>query len=595
MIRPIFVYTTIISTIVYLLITSCAQTTSLVGGLKDTIPPVIVQCVPANFSTNYSKSYLKASIKFNEYIQLKDINKEFVISPPMLEKPDLKLSGKKLLIELKDSLLPNTTYTLSFGSALADLNEGNVLKDFQYVISTGGVVDSLSVSGKIKNAFTLESQPKVFVMLYDNLNDSAPYLQKPAFVAQSDTGGAFSINYIRPGKYRVFALDDPNNNKRYDMPNERIAFNDSSIVPSAKRYTLLDSITKDSVVKREYIAFSPSDMLLMMFNEDNVKQFLTTSLRENNHKCSFIFKRRLLGDSLTFTPLNFSPKTDWKYEERSAGKDTINFWITDSTVYQQDTLRLLVKYLVTDSLGALKLKSDSIRLTVSKKVEKAPVRQRRDREEVKPEVISKLQFKYNISSRMPLNGKLIMEFENPIAKYDIKNIQLTIPADSLNKNQNYKFLPDSSSTRKFVLTTKWKEKMNYNLLILPGSFTDIYGNANDTIDIGFSVSAENETSNIKLKLLGETGALIVQLVRGKDEIVRQIFVDGDKLTKPIMFDYIATGKYKIKLIFDANKNQRWDTGDYLKKTQPEKVMYTPNIIEIKAGMDQELEWTPSKK
>jgi len=241
--------------IMALLLNACAQVVPLSGGEKDIEPPKEIQSVPSNQSINFSTKTI--SIGFNEYIRLQNLASQLIVSPLMDKTPEISLHGKKVIIKIKSQLLPNTTYSINFGSAIADITENNKIPNYKYVFSTGSHIDSLSISGHVVNAFNLKEEDKVYVLLYDNFEDSIPLKKMPRYVAITNKKGAFTITNIAKGKYKLFALKDINSNYIYDLPNEQIAFKSDTLV--------LDS--------------SLTGNIIYLFKENNDLQYLTTSPR----------------------------------------------------------------------------------------------------------------------------------------------------------------------------------------------------------------------------------------------------------------------------------------------------------------------------
>jgi hypothetical protein len=379
--KPVLLYITAFLSVVY----GCAKVGSPTGGIKDVTPPEIIESKPANYSTDFNSK--KIEITFDEYIQLKNIQQELLTSPPLKEKPENRLMGKSLVVDLNNELKENTTYTLNFGNAIADNNEGNVLANYEFVFSTGDHVDSMSVTGKLVNAFNLKpEEDPVFIMLYENLTDSAPYIDIPSFIGKTNKDGSFAVNNIKADTLRIFALKDANSNLLFDASNENIAFIDSSFILSPEliettlyyladsllpadsidedlklRGFVIDSISGDTVKVEEKLKYA-LHVNLYLFQEENIYQYLTTKEREAREKLIFEFKRPLY-DSLEIVPLNFTRGNEWFIKEKSAANDTIVYWIKDSLIINTDTLSLQLKYTVVDTLNNFVTKVDTVKLT----------------------------------------------------------------------------------------------------------------------------------------------------------------------------------------------------------------------------------------
>ena len=363
---------------------NCAKVGSPSGGAKDEDPPKILESDPENYSTEFSSK--KIEITFDEFIQLKSLHSELITSPPLEEIPETKLKGKSLIIELNNELKDNTTYTLNFGNAIVDNNEGNPIPNFEYVFSTGDHVDSLSVTGELVNAFNLQpEEDPVYIMLYDNLSDSAPYLEIPAFIGKTGKDGTFALNNIKRDAFKIFALKDANSNLLFDQNSENIAFIDTSLILDPKliettNFYLADSlITTDSIAADSLLpgfiidSITGDTMMLEMklkyalhvnlflFEEENKFQYLTGKERKTREKIMFTFKHPLY-DSLLIKPLNFTYYDNWFIEEKSANNDTVICWIRDTLTSNMDTISLQLRYTIIDSLKNFITQIDTINL-----------------------------------------------------------------------------------------------------------------------------------------------------------------------------------------------------------------------------------------
>ncbi len=622
----------IIIPVIFLLaaVISCARIGTPTGGPKDVTPPKVVLSEPQNYSTNYSGKEI--NIEFNEFIQLKSINQEFIVSPPQKDKPVIVQKGKRVVVQLRGDLADSTTYTLNFGNAIADYNEGNPLPGYEFVFSTGPVLDSLSVKGRVLKAFDLTpDKDGELVMLYKNLNDSAPHTMVPAYITKTDEKGYFSINNIPEGKYRLFALKDVNANMMYDLPNEAVAFADSVITINAdvqaridsmvtrEKEKMLDSLMADtarmdsiriaSQTKKETtepaVNFNdslPTDSLLReaynkynlfamlhLFQADVARQYLKNNTRNDARKLQFVFNLPLYQDSLRISPLNFPDTPDWYISEYSANMDSIDLFLTDTTLVKRDSLKLSLGYLVKDSLENLVMQIDTLNM-VYLEPKQTSNRAKKETEEKKPEKQA-LNPGLNISrgKTLDLNQDIRIISPYPVEAFDENKISLFKRVDTVQVKQSFVLTRDSSNERTFFVTPQksWEPDAKYIYNMLPGAFTDIYGLTNDTTSISFNTQKENAYGSIILNLTNVQTPLIVQLLE-KDKVVReQRTMENGKMT----FGYLYPKTYQIKVIFDRNGNEKWDTGDYDKHRQPEKVsFYNDNGTSVRANWDVELPW-----
>ena len=589
----------------------CAKIGSPVGGLKDESPPAVVEEKPANHSVRFGQDRIE--IKFDEFIQLRDINQELLVSPPMETKPVVRIRKKSIIVDLQEQLRDRTTYTLNFGQAIVDYNEGNQLDNYEFVFSTGDYIDSLGVSGIILNAFTLQpSEESVYVMLYDIHRDSVPYQEIPLYLGKVSEEGSFFINNLRPDTFKVFALVDVNYNFLYDNPDEMIAFMDTTIILSAELINqLLDSVQlfqdtsmvdSSAIIEYDSSQVDFQDTLpvplrryyslgfdLYFFKEDRKPQYLSDYKRTDPRRIELYFNRPLT-DTVIVEPLNFKADTNWFLCENFVMSDTLHYWIEDSSIYKLDTLKLHLNYLVTDSVMRYLPYDDTLRLvfthTPSRRRE-----QRKEEEEVEKET---LQLTLNIrnGSTHDIYKKIKITSGHPVAFIDQSRINLFMEEDTLELPRDIILIDDSFRIRNYFLEHSWEEAMKYRLFIGPEAFTDIYGLTNDTIDLSFRIQSLDHYGKINVLLEHVDHRIIVQLTDEEEKVIRQQLSNQDGTVE---FPFLEPGKYKLKVIFDRNLNGRWDTGRYLDKIQPEKVLYYSGDIEVRANWDLELNWDLGKR
>jgi hypothetical protein len=592
----------------------CAKIGSPMGGPKDETPPGVVRSTPDNYSTRFVDKRIE--IEFNEFIQLKNINQELVVSPPQKEKPVVRLRNKTMIIDLKEALLDSTTYTLNFGQAIADNNESNVLENYQFVFSTGNFVDSLGISGLILNAFDLKpSEEPVTIMIYDDFNDSIPYKEIPMYIGRSTKKGYFEINNVKSDTFKVFALKDKNYNLLYDLADEDIAFLDTTIILSAELIrSILDSIkisqdtvkgnsliddktdnlvspVKDTLLqdtliqdtltfpKREKYSIS---FELFLFHEDNKPQYMSGSARKNQKRMEFYFNRPLT-DSLYIAPLNFSCDSNWFILEKNITGDTLIYWIRDSIIFKQDTLRMHLRYLVTDSVLNYIPYDDTVDLVFTKELTKS----KKGQAAAKKKENLKLAAGIQQGATQDLFKGISVIPEYPVENINMSKLSLFKTEDTLEYSQAFALTHDSLYFRKYWINSDWEEIMNYRLFIEPGAFTDIYGLCNDTSDISFKTQSVDHYGRLILTLVNVDQDIIVQLLSEKDNVIG---IRRQHESKPVEFPWLEPGKYKLKIIFDTNGNGKWDTGKYLSKLQPEKVQFYSGEVNIRENWDLELTW-----
>jgi len=579
------------------------------GGSKDETPPRVVKSVPDNYSIKFNDKRIE--IEFDEFIQLKNINQELIVSPPPEEKPVVRLKNKSIIIDLKGNLLDSTTYTLNFGQAIADNNESNILENYQYVFSTGNYIDSLGISGIILNAFDLKpTDDPITIMLYDDFRDSVPYKDIPMYIGKSTKTGYFEINNVKADTFKVFALKDKNYNLIYDLPDEEIGFLDTTFILSAELIRefldsvklLADTTAIDSLIaiKSDSLVIPPQDTLvqdsltfprrnkysilleLFLFQEDKKPQYLLSSNRSNRKKLEFYFNRPLM-DSMVIEPLNFTCDSNWYVLEEYISRDSLIYWIKDSLIYKYDTLKLHLEYLVTDSVFNYVPFNDTLKLIFSGDVEKS---KKKEKTEPQKEDL-KLSLSIGSGSIQDIFRAISINSEYPVDSIILSKVSLFKMKDTIEYTQEFTLRPDSIYSRKYWIEPTWEEIMNYRVFLEPYAFTDIYGITNDTINISFKTQSLDHYGKIVLLLSNLDQSILIQLMDDKDKIIRAIRRNEPGTTE---FPWLEPGKYKLKVIFDINDNGKWDTGKYLQKIQPERVKLYTGEINVRTNWDLELNW-----
>ncbi len=588
-------------------ITGCAKVGSPSGGPKDETPPKVIESLPVNKSTNVNTE--KIEITFDEFITLKNLNEELVISPPLKSRPYTRIRNKTLIIDLNEKLKENITYTLNFGNAIADNNEGNLLPDYEFVFSTGDKLDSLSVTGKAINAFNQKAEKeKIYIMLYDNLNDSAPYNDLPTYITKAGPQGRYAINNIKADTFRLFALKDLNNNLKFDLVNEMIAFSDSLIIISpdlvqktsfVKDSSLYKPKTKTEERKKakskntEQDTFKiPSKELyavnidLYLFTEENLQQKLIVKERPLPELIRLGFSRPLF-DSLIITPLNFS-SSGWYLQDMGKSRDSVRLWITDSLVIKMDTALLALTYTTTDSAKNLILRNDTIILLYRDKSSKSSSAKNRDKESSKRTDFLLLSSNINPRTIVDLNRLIQITSARPIDTFDLNKFNLTKYEDTVGYKQKINLLKKESSAFTITFSTEWEENMPYKLFVEPGAITDIYGKTNDTVEISFRTQKRDYYGRILLTVESIQYPVIIQLMDEKENLISEKYLNENGT---LIFDFLIPKKYQIKAIYDTNANGKWDTGNYLRHLQPERVIYFPGYIELRSNWDVENKWS----
>ena len=573
------------------------------GGPYDEMPPKFVGSTPSLRAVNAKSK--KFELEFDEFIKLEKASEKVIISPPQLEQPEIKVVGKKVVGELFDALKDSTTYTIDFSDAIVDNNEGNPMGHFTYSFSTGAVIDTMEVSGTVLNAADLEPIKGIQVGLHKNLNDSALTTLPFDRVSRTDSRGHFSIRGVAPGKYRIYALMDGNQNYLFDSKTEAIAFSDSIIIPSmmpATRQDTLwkDTLTIDTIKAVNYTRYLPDDIILRAFKEENPRQYFVGSQRDKeNH---FVLKFSARADSLpTLTGLNFDAKDAFVVESNERN-DSICYWIKDSLLCQRDTLVMQMDYLFTDSLNQLVPKTDTIylankltRAQREKLAQKAAEEKEKERkkkekkgEKIEPESIPFLKMKVDAASSFDIYNNILIAFEEPVVQIDQSAIHVNVKVDSLWVETPFLLRADSVVPRQYEILAEWEPEKEYQLKIDSAAIVGLYGLHTNKVEQTLKVKKLDEYGTLLLNLQGHEPTAIVELLDGSGKVLRQQPVTAEGTAD---FYYLAPNtKYYVRIFNDRNGNKRWDTGNFEKGIQAEEVYYCPKVWEMKANFEFEETW-----
>ena len=581
------------------LLYSCASIGRPEGGPRDFDPPRFLGSNPPAGSLNNTRQ--RITLTFDEYIQLENAVEKVVISPPQLQMPEIKTSGKRIQVNLLDSLRPNTTYTIDFSDAILDNNEGNPMGGFAYTFSTGGHIDTMEVSGTVLDASNLEPIKGILVGMHDNLNDTAFTNIPFERVSRTDSRGRFTIRGIAPGKYRIYALQDADQNFRFNQRSEVIAFRDSLVIPTLEERTRMDTVwidtlTYDTIVEKKYTQYLPNNLILQAFKEINPTQYLVKSERLTPQKFSLYFANK--ADSLPLLKgLNFNEQ-DAFIIEHTQRNDTIHYWVKDSLLYAQDTLSLSLTYLYTDTLDRLVPRTDTLRLVSKQKLKKEEPekekkkRRRKDDDEEKPEPTKFLTVRVAAPGKMEVYGCVSLAFDEPIAHYDKEAIHLRHKVDSLWEDVPFEFEQDTINIKRFNLYYDWEPTGEYQFAVDSTAFHGIYGLFTDKIKQEFKVRSEEEYFTLHFHVTGQKSPkAFVELLNEQDAVVRR-----RRLVNGVAdFYFLDPGKYGARLIDDVNGNGVWDTGNYREKRQAEEVYYYPGLLEYKALWEVDQTWNIHEK
>ena len=575
---------------------SCAKIGKPTGGPRDRTPPVVLESVPEYGAKNFRGKRL--IITFDEYVSLDNINEKFMISPPLKKKPRVFIRGKNVIAEFEEDLRDSTTYTFYFQDAIKDLNEGNTIEDYQFVLSTGPVIDSLSVTGNVYSALNLEVPEKTMVLLYRELADSFVVKHLPDYISRVDQKGYFRINNVKEGTYRLYALKDADNSKNYNLPDEEFAFMNSTIEITTEK-NFIPVVKDTAVVKKEVTKnrdikgkkdvklqdtiVPQGEYPLVLFTPRKTNHYLTSSARPLKYELTYTLS--LPPDSMDFRLRIPESKENSYFIEKNAGKDSIKVWLTDSTLYSQSQIQTIIDYPYTDTLGILGYKEDTIVMRFQ-----TPVVRRGSK--VKKPVFT---FSSNIKGNVLKPGEeIIFSSATPFREPDTSRIIFYEIADSSRVEVNYSLMKDSINSGRYFFKADLKEEKKYVLIADSGSFGNIYYDTADSTGFNFSLRKPDTFSTLTLTILNCKTSSIIQLMTNQEKIVNETIIKSEG---KVVFPMLDAGAYRLKVIYDLNGDGKWTTGDFTRGIQPEPVSYYPMEINLKTGwvLDLDQDWDIDKQ
>ena len=586
-------------------ISSCARMGSPDGGWYDDDPPHVIGCSPDDKATNVTSK--KIYIYFDEYIKLEDATQNVIVSPPQLEMPEIKAQGKRIVVALEDSLKPNTTYTIDFSDAISDNNEGNPLGNYTYTFSTGEQIDTFEVAGYVVSADKLEPIQGISVGLYNDLSDSA-FRTKPMLrISRTDEGGHFVIKGVAPGEYRAYALQDADGDFKFSQKSEMIAFSHQTYTPTCGPDIRQDTIWRDTlhianIIRVPYTHFYPDDIVMLAFQEVQTMRNLLKIERLEPNRFTMFFT---YGDERlpVIKGLNFDSDSAFVVEA-NAKKDTITYWLRDTTLVNKDTLLMDITYMMTDTAGLLVEHTDSATEVLAKTpYEKRMKQLKKEVEEWQKEQdklkkkgepydsiypVKALDPKYDVASAMDPQRTIVIEMPTPLASLDTAAIHLYSKIDSLWYKAPFEFGRKDSTLRIYEIRADWQPEREYSFEIDSAAFVDIYGLVSKEFKQGIKVKSLDEYATLVMQLSGiqDTG-IVVQLLDKGEGIIQQVRTEKDGSAP---FFYVNPGVYYVRAFVDRNGNNLWDTGLYDADQQPEDVYYYHRSIECQAKWDNTLQW-----
>ena len=599
-----------------LMLSACARMGNPDGGWFDEQPPRVVGSMPKEQSIGIGNK--KITIFFDEYIKLDNPSEKVVISPPQLEQADIRTQGKRITVELKDSLKPNTTYTVDFSDAISDNNEGNPMGNYTFTFSTGDHIDTLEVGGTVLEAENLEPIKGILVGLYDIGDGSSDFSATDTLlrsapmqrVSRTDSRGRFHVKGVAPGRYRVFALQDADANYVWNAKSEKVAFLHTVVVPTSKPDVRQDTLWRDSlhiadIVQTGYTHFLPDDLVLRAFSEKQTDRYYIKSERTeaNNFKIYFSYGHEKLP---RIRPLDFD-STSTIIVEPTVNQDTITYWLADTALVNRDTLTVEMNYFANDTTGVLREHTDTLTLLSKQpysrrlkqqqeafeKWQKQQERRRKRGQPVQEAMPApELKMEYMVPSGLDPDHNLAFKSPTPLVKADTAAIHLYQKIDTLWYRAHYLFGEKPGYPRNYQLISEWQPGSEYSLEIDSAAFVDIYGTASRAYKQGFKVRSTDEYATVVITLSGMNGKnAVVELLSQSDKPVKKTAAEGGVAT----FYYVKPGTYYMRMFVDENNNGLWDTGSYTELRQPEPCYYYPGKLECRAKWDLRQTWDPTAK
>lgn len=569
---------------------ACASMGRPEGGPRDETPPRYISSVPSPGKSGVGKPRIE--ILFDENIKVEDALTNVVVSPAQKTPPSITTSGRKVIVELRDTMLDSTTYTIDFSDAIRDLNEGNILDGFALDFSTGPVVDSLQISGMVLQARNLEPAQGMLVGVYSNLADSAISTLKLERIAKTNQLGQFTVRNLKPGSYNIFALNDINRDYHWDRT-EDVAFYDTIITPAVVVTETVDTVQPadgiDSVVVKTASQFFPQDVLLTWFNEEYKAQYLQDYKRPENKKLTV--RMAAPSDSLPTLTIVNGPNAgrsdrEWARLNASLTRDTLEYWITDSAVIKQDSMLVAMRYLRTDTLDRLSWTTDTLKFFHRPPKPQKNKKKDKDDTDTVPQ-LNFLTFRATSGGQQDLHKPLRFEASQPLDTILADGVNLEILRDTIwTAAARPKFLRDSTSILRYTLPYQWEGGAKYRLTVDSAAVRGVYNEWNRPIKLEFTVKTPEDYANLYFKIPDTDQPLVVELLNGADKPV----ATAPAVNGTAVFNFVNPGTYYARAFIDANRNGEWDNGDLKAKRQPEEVYYFPKKLNVRKNWDIEQTW-----
>ncbi len=584
----------VIAVAVGAIVAACASIGRPEGGPRDVTPPVYVKSNPRPGATRVTGT--RITIDFDENVQLDDPGSKVVISPAQHTTPAISANGRRVTVDLRDTLVPNVTYTIDFADAIKDLNEGNVLDGFALDFATGDSIDTLRISGMVLEASSLEPAQGMLVGVYSAFTDTTLTTVPFERITKTNQLGQFTIRNLKAGHYHIFAVNDINRDYHWDR-SEDVAFYDTVLTPSAMTVQVTDTLESsegtDSIVVRDATRFLPDDVLLTWFNEEYKSQYLADNARPERNKITMRFGAP--ADSLPILRLINTHRSGdeisrWSVLEASVGLDTLTYWITDTTLIANDSLLVEARYRRTDSLENLSWTTDTLRLFMRKSKMKKPKKKDTEETDTMPKEIPSVVLKALGGSMQELNRPFGFAAATPIVEFDTAGVHLETMIDSVwySLPRPAISLQRPGDPMKYIAEYKWDEDTHYRLTIDSAAMTDLYGLTNRPFSQEFNTKKLSDYSSIRFVIEGLPAGspAIVELLNTSDKPVATAPVERGEA----LLSYLNSGTYYARLYIDADSSATYTTGSIALSRQPEETYYYPRKINLKKNWDIEQTW-----
>ena len=553
-----------------LLLASCANRgIGPQGGPKDTIPPVPLRYDPEPGTLEFKGKRIE--VTFNEYLQLNDVSSNLLMSPPQQTPPDVKVWGKKLLVQFQDTLRDSTTYTLDFGDAVCDYHEKVPLHGFSFYFSTGSEIDTLETTGYVYDAATLNPVKGVLVGIHSSMEDSAFVSQPFLRIAKTDSAGFFRIANIHPGTYRLYAVEDMSKDYRLTI-GEALAFQEEPITVNGERLAVNgeDSVSSDSI--------AVNGAQLLLFKEFKPKVYLQRTMRDEQHRIQISFSAS--PDSL----IQLHPLTDSLsyHMQVSKNRDTITLWLLDSLSIKQDSLFFEARYRRSDSVFNLEWNTDTLRAIwrapkMTSKMREAQERRNRNR---------RLDLKTNARKGFEIYDTLRLSCSTPLARIEKDSMHIVEKNENGEQSMPFELAPYDTLPMELLFLATYKPGANYELRIDSGALHDVYDVTHIAGSYPFEMKSESDYSTLRVKLNPFVPNARIQVLDKQDKVLREL----PAVPEGALFEYLPPETYYMRLYIDENGDGKWTTGNWPEHRQPEPIYYFPESIQTKSNWDFEEEW-----